>query len=309
MLTTMSRLLLAPAAVVLASVASAQQLPGRDLFEFPIADLAEGMALALFAGDGLRNPASIYVTPAERGRLSLSSLATGREQQVSAQTVALAYSTYGTTIGLSLARSSVSDIARTDTDPQTVGADVPYGLLVLSVAAARREGRTLTSGVALRYQSGELDTERRAELGLDAGVVLDSVAGRDISIAASSFLWRPGSGGGAGGRTGAAFSGALDARVLTLPRLHRTTVRAGYAWTTTPSVTNEHFGYVTVRAGAWDARVGGARVITRNDVTTRLRIALGARSGRYRVGVAREENPYGLSPSYVFMLVTHLAAS
>jgi hypothetical protein len=294
-------------AVVLASAsASAQQLPGRDLFDLPIAALAEGTALALFAGDGFRNPASLHVSSSERGRLSLSSLATGREQRVSAQTLALAYAVRGTTVGLSLARSSVDDIARTDTDPQTVGPDVPYGLVVLSVAAARREGNTLTSGIALRYHAGELDTERRNELGLDAGVILDSLAKRDITVAASSFLWRPG--GGTREGNGAAFSAALDAGALTLRRIGNTNVRVGYAWTGTLQMSNEHFGYVTLRTRVWDARVGAARVVTDNDATTRLRIALGARSARYRLGIAREDNPYGLAPSYVFMLVTHLAA-
>ncbi|HJU74369.1 MAG TPA: hypothetical protein VJ717_11535 [Gemmatimonadaceae bacterium] len=300
----MRRSVCALIAAGLASEVQAQQLPGRDLFEFPISALAEGTALALFAGDGLRNPASIYVSPSERGRLSLTSLATGREQRVSAQTLAVAYTTYGTTAGLSVARSSVGDIARTDTDPQTIGADVPYGLVVVSVAAARRE-RTLTSGIAVRYQSGELDTERRQELGLDAGVIVDSVAGRDVTVAASSFLWRP---GGAGGRSGAAFSGAIEAKALALGWWQGAHLRAGYAWTGVPQASNEHFGYVSLRTRVWDARVGGARVFTRNDATNRLRIALGARSGRYRLGVSREESPYGLSPAYVFMLVTHLAA-
>jgi hypothetical protein len=301
---------LAVLAVALASTnATAQQLPGRDLFDLPIAALAEGTALAVFAGDGIRNPASLFVSSAERGRLSLTSLATGREQRVSAQTLALAYPVRGTTLGLSLARSSVSDIARTSTDPQTVGPDVPYGLIVVSLAAARREGRTLTSGIALRYQTGELDTERRHEVGLDAGVIVDSVAGYDVTVAASSFLWRPGSVSGGGARSsGAAFSGAIEATAVKIRRVAAANIRAGYAWTGTPQISHEHFGYVTVRARVWDARAGAARVITRNDATTRLRIALGMRSGRYRVGVAREENPYGLSPAYVFMLVTHLAA-
>jgi hypothetical protein len=301
----MRRFALAIAAVLLASAASgAQQLPGRDLFDLPVAALAEGTALALFAGDGLRNPASLYVTPAERGRLSISSLSTGREQRVGAQTMALAYAVRGNTIGLSLARSTVSDIARTDTDPQTIGPDIPYGLLVVSIAAARREARTLTSGIALRYQRGELDTERRTELGLDAGLVMDSVARRDVTVAGSTFLWRPGARGG----SGAAFSAAVDARAFTLPQLANTNLRVGYAWTGTVAMSNEHFGYVTLRSRVWEARVGLARLVTENDATTRLRLGLGARSGRYRLGVAREENPYGLSPSYVFMLVTHLAA-
>ncbi len=301
----MKRFVMATLAVPLASASAwAQQLPGRDLFDLPIAALAEGTALALFAGDGLRNPASLYVSSAERGRLSLSSLATGREQRVSGQTVALAYATRGTTVGVSLARSSVSDIARTDTDPQTIGPDIPYGLMVVSVAAARREGKTLTSGIALRYQSGELDTERRQEFGLDAGVIVDSVAGRDVTVAASSFLWRP----GGAGRSGAAFSGAVEAGAAVVRRLGEASLRAGYAWTGTPQTSTEHFGYVVLRARVWDARVGAARVVTGNDATTRLRIALGARSGRYRLGVAREESPYGVSPAYVFMLVAHLAA-
>jgi hypothetical protein len=301
----MRRFVLASLTVALASApAHAQQLPGRDLFDLPVAALAEGTALALFAGDGLRNPASLHVSAGERGRLSLSSLATGREQRVSAQTVALAYVIRRNTVGVSVARSGVSDIARTDTDPQTVGPDVPYGLVVVSLAGARREGNTLTSGIALRYQAGELDSERRSELGLDAGVIVDSVSGRDVTLAASSFLWRPGARGG----SGAAFSGAVDAGAITLRRVGNTNVRVGYAWTGTMEMTNEHFGYVTLRTRVWDVRVGAARIETANDVTTRLRIALGARSGRYRLGVAREESPYGLSPSYVFMLVTHLAA-
>lgn len=305
----MRRFVLATLAVPLASAAGlGQQLPGRDLFDLPISALAEGTALALFAGDGLRNPASLYVSSAERGRLSLTSLATGREQRVSGQTLTVAYAVRGTTVGVSLARSSVSDIARTDTDPQTVGPDIPYGLVVVSVGAARREIKNLTSGIALRYQRGELDSERRQEFGLDAGVIVDSLAGRDVTLAASSFLWRPGAGIGNAGRSGASFSGAIEARALTLHWRPAISVRAGYAWTGTPRMSNEHFGYVTMRARVWDARVGAARVLTPNDATTRLRIALGARSGRYRLGVAREESPYGLSPAYVFMLVTHLAA-
>lgn len=303
----MRRLLLAWLTVALGSSASfAQQLPGRDLFDLPIAALAEGTALALFAGDGLRNPASVYVTSRERARMSLSSLSTGREQRVSAQTVALAYSIRGTTAALTVARSAVGDIGRTDTDPQTVGPDVRYGMVVVSALAAHREGRTLTSGIALRYQVGELDTERRQELGIDAGVILDSVAHRDISVAASSYLWRPGAAAQLG-RSGAAFSGGIDARAISFNRWGDATLRAGYTWTGTPQTSNEHFGYVGVRSRVWDARAGAARVITRTDATTRLRIALGARSGRYRIGVAREESPYGLSPSYVFMLVTHWA--
>lgn len=304
----MRRFLLAALAVPLASgVSRTQQLPGRDLFDLPISALAEGTALALFAGDGLRNPASVFVTPSERARLSLSSLSTGREQRVSAQTLALAYAIRGTTVGLTVARSAVGDIARTDTDPQTVGSDVPYGMVVVSALAAHREGRSLTSGFALRYQSGELDTERRRELGIDAGVILDSVARRDITLAASSFLWRPGV-GTAVGRSGAAFSGAIDARAFSFKRWGDAALRAGYAWTGTPQFSNEHFGYVTLRSRVWDARAGAARIVTRTDATTHLRVALGARSGRYRLGVAREESPYGLSPSYVFMLVTHWAA-
>jgi hypothetical protein len=301
----MWRLALLAVAVALASIAlPAQQLPGRDLFDLPIGALAEGTALSLFAGDGLRNPASLYVSAAEQGRLSLSSLATGREQQVSGQTIAAAYAVRGTTFGITLARSSVSDIARTDTDPQTIGPDVPYSLLVLSLAGARREARALTTGIALRYQTGELDTERRNEFGIDAGVILDSIAKRDITVAASSFLWRP----GARGESGAAFSAAADVRALTLTALGNTTMRLGYTWTGTMQSSNEHFGYATFRARVWEARIGAARVVTGTDATTRLRIALGARSGRYRLGVAREENPYGVAPSWVFMLVTHLAS-
>ncbi|MEP7344229.1 MAG: hypothetical protein ABI877_03130, partial [Gemmatimonadaceae bacterium] len=90
-------LLIAPA------TALGQQIPGRDLFDFPLGSVAEGAALALQTGDGLRNPAGILLPAGALGRVSISSLLTSSEQGVSAQSASAAMFWRETTFGLSVA--------------------------------------------------------------------------------------------------------------------------------------------------------------------------------------------------------------
>ena len=71
-----------------------------------------------------------------------------------------------------------------DTDPLSIGGDVAYNTLVLSVAAARRINRNLTLGVALRSRNGQLDDVNRTGISFDVGLQADHLTSRDIRIGA-----------------------------------------------------------------------------------------------------------------------------
>ena len=51
------------AALLLPSPSDAQQIPGRDLLQYPLGTLAEAPALATETGDGFQNPAAIRLPP------------------------------------------------------------------------------------------------------------------------------------------------------------------------------------------------------------------------------------------------------
>ncbi|HSA57983.1 MAG TPA: hypothetical protein VLE53_19880 [Gemmatimonadaceae bacterium] len=282
--------------------AGAQSIPGRDLLEFPLGSLAEGGALSLSSGDGFRNPAAAALPPGARARFTVSSLTTGSDQGVAGQIVALTQrGPRATALGITVARAVVTDIVRTETDPQAVGGAVPYGTLVVSAHAARRTAGPATAGVAVRYQRGELDLERRGGVGIDAGVVAENLLGIDGRLAAATFLWRPGT----RSREGAAFTGAFDARALGADTLRE--LRAAYSYSHAPGRSREHFVWLMGRLGPVEGRVGAARTFAASHRTTRARLAIGLHHARYLVAVAREESPFGLSPVYHFTLVTTFA--
>jgi hypothetical protein len=129
----------------------AQQIPGRDLLEFPIGSVSEGAALSLLTGDGLRNPAAILLPPRVTVRVGISTLLTDADQGVSAQVASVAAAVGPATLGLAVTRAGVSEIGRTEHDPQSIGDDVPYGALIVSALAARRQTKRLVTGLAVRY--------------------------------------------------------------------------------------------------------------------------------------------------------------
>jgi hypothetical protein len=289
--------------VVVPLAGRAQQIPGRDLLEFPLGSLAEGPALSVLTGDGFRNPASIMLAPKVRARFSISSLTTGDDQGVAGQIVSVAMAgPREVTGGFTVSRASVQGIVRTDTDPQSIGGDMPYSILVVSAVAARRPAPNLTTGIAVRYQSGELDTSHRSALGIDAGLVMQGLLHVDGRMGLTSFLWRPGVGSG----DGLALAGAFDGRVL--GRDSTAQLRAEYSYSDAPGLSREHFASTAGRLGRWDGRVGISRTQVAGRWTTRSRLAVGLHYGRYVVGVAREESPIGLPAVYHFTIVTTVSA-
>jgi hypothetical protein len=284
--------------VMISQVAGAQEIPGRDLLEFPLGSLAEGPALSLASGDGFRNPAAIALAKGMRARFTVSSLTTGSQQGVAGQILAVAVALpTDATAGLSIARATVDGIVRTETDPQSIGGDVPYGTIIVSAIAARRPAPNLVTGLAVRYQTGEIDQDRKTALGIDAGVVMTDLLHVDGRLGLTSFLWRPGVQSG----EGAAFAAAFDVRVAGHDSLAQ--ARAGYSYNDAPGLSREHFAFLGGRLGRWEARAGLARTEVTSHFTSRARFAVGFHYERYAVSIAREESPIGLAPVYHFTFV------
>ena len=91
------------------------------------------------------------------------------------------------TKGQSVAQSSVGDIQRTDTDPQSIGGEIPYRSMIVSgILAAERGAATL--GIALRRRTGTVDLTRGRVTSFDVGAILDRPAGLPIRAALSLLL-------------------------------------------------------------------------------------------------------------------------
>ena len=272
----------------------AQQVPGRDLFQFPLGTLAEAPALADAAGGGFWNPATIALHGQGRLLLSAAALNSSPDQSVSSQLGTLAYQLRGgITGGISVAQSSVSDLARTDTDPQSMGDAIPYRSTILSgVVAVERKSMTL--GLALRRRSGAVDQARGAATSIDLGGVVNRPGGLPIRLALSSFLLSPSRGVE---RTSAV--GAIEGYLPVARDL-----RAGLSYQQDRGSGNETFLYAARRARALDLRGGIARQRAFGASTTRLRLGVGLRYAGYLVGIAREDGTAGLGATYQFLLTT-----
>ena len=287
----------ATAAVLFARSGEAQRVPGRDLLHYPVGTLAEAPALALDTGDGFQNPAAIRLGDSTRFRATAVALNTGTDRGVSAQLAAVSVALpQRITVGLSAVRAAIDGIGRTIADPQLIGGDIPYSTFVLSLSGARESLDHVTSGVAVRYRTGQVDGVRRSTFGLDGGVLVDRVFGQDARIGVSSFLWGP----GAGDSKDASFSGAFDARVVGGDSTRQ--ARVGYSYTVADGASEGHYVFASGRYARWIARAGVARTSMFGANDTSLRLALGLRYARYTVGLSREESAGGFDPTYQFVL-------
>ncbi len=298
----MPRFLLTVLVVVgYASAGAAQQVPGRDLLQFPLGTIDRAAALPGGIGDGLGNPATIALDSAEWLRAGVAALRTPSDQGVSVQLAAVAIALPGRlTVGAAVVRASVSDLLRTETDPRTIGREIPYSTVVYSITVARRHTQHFTAGLAVRYRHGELDDERRGAFGLDGGLVAQHLAFRDASIGAATFLWRPANADEE--RTTVNVGG--DLRLLGRDAAHQ--LRAGYSLAATAWEDREDFVFVAGRHGAWEARAGMVRTTVFGGQQWRMRLGVRVHYAEYMAGVAREENGAGLSPIYQFTLSSTL---
>ena len=293
----MRRKVFAAAVGIMWSVpAAAQDVPGRDLLFFPLGTAAEAPPLAAQSSGGLWNPAMIELRPGARARIGVATIDSPADQGVTSRLIAFEMlAPRQLTVGISLARASVDDLVRTETDPQSLGT-IPYATTVASLAVARQTRRHVAAGLALRYRHGEMDGLRRSALGLDGGIVIDELTSQDIRVGVSSFLWRPGSGPG----EFASLLAAADVRVMGTE--DRKGTRIGYGISYTSGLATEQYGMASLRNGAMELRAGTSRTSIYDVATWRFRLGLGLYYARYGLGVAREDSGAGLGPTYQFTL-------
>ncbi len=282
------------AAAAALSPLQAQHVPARDLFHFPLGTLAEAPALATAAGGGFWNPASMGLRDANRALFSATALHTTLEQGVSAQLGTAAYRTQrGLTVGVSFAESHVTDVPRTDTDPQSLG-DIPFRSSIVSAVFAGDRGPA-TLGIALRHRTGTVDQLYGRATSIDVGAIVDRPANLPLRAALSSFLLSP--------SRSLERSSVIGAVEGYLPFPGRD-LRAGVSYQKDEDFGDERFVYASGRAGMIDLRGGLARQDAFGSTSTRLRLAVGLRYSRYLVGVSREDGTSGLGASYQFLLTT-----
>lgn len=266
---------------------------------FPIGYLDRPPALRSDLGSDLGNPANVSFTDSARARVGVAAIRTPSDQGVSGHLIAMSVALRRQlAAGLTVARVSVDDLFRTDTDPQTFGRTIPYGTNLYSATIARRNAGGLSAGLAARYRTGELDDEQSGSLGLDAGVLAEHIPIRDASAGLASFLWRP----GRGEDEPPTVNIAIDARAFGSDENRQ--VRAGVALSIIDRSRRERFVFGSARYGIWEGRAGIARADAFGVQQWRERLGFLLRYGRYVVGFAREENGAGLSPNYQFTLNT-----
>jgi hypothetical protein len=290
------KLLCGLAASLCASIASAQPVPARDLWEFPLGAVLEPAALAREPGAGLWNPAMTALLPDERWRFGVASLARlAADQSIDGQLLfAARRRNDGTTVGLSIARSSVGDITRTDADPQSIG-NVTYATLLLSASAARELLPHLTAGISARLREGRADQDRRHAIAADLGIVVHDLPWRSARFGLSSFLWRPGREIDdrpalvAAGDFRALGSGTRD-------------LRLGYSHNSVNRGTKEGGPFLGGRIDRLELRAALLRTTAAGRSVNRARSGIALHYARYVVGIAREEGASSLGPLYQFTL-------
>ena len=278
----------------------AQPVPGRDLLRFPLGTMDRAPALGSALGDGLGNPASVALLDSMTLHVGIAAVQTSSQQGVTLQLGAfVARLPEDFLVSASFARAAVSDLVRTETDPQSLGEDIPYATQLVSVGVAKRIGY-LSGGASLRYRRGELDMNTQGELGADFGVLASGLPLRDLSVGVASFLWRP-------GRSPDQFTAiniAGDVRLAGSSALRQ--LRAGYSSSAIVSGAREEFAFAHARYGIWEGRAGLARDIVHGTQPWRTRLGITVHVAPYAVGIAREENGAGLDAIYQFTLSARL---
>ena len=276
--------------------ASGQLVPGRDLLAFPIGLNAEAPALGSLAGLGLWNPASVLVPEGYRLRLAVGAMSAPVDVAVTAQ-YAMAATRWrdGITVGMSIVSASVQDLLRTDSDPESIGDEIPYSTTVVSALAARVVG-PMTIGTSLRLRSGRLDNEQRSAVSLDAGLITRGLGSRDVRLGVSTFLASPFS----HGNERASLLAAVDARLAGVDSLR--TARLGVSTTVSDGLSREEYAYVSGRFARLEGRVGAARTEAYGRANWRARLGVAFHHRGYAIAVAREESAGNLSATYQFSL-------
>ena len=291
----MSRFIFAAlGSLTIAGAAAAQQVPGRDLLEFPVGLLGEAAPLSRLMPGGLWNPATAALSPDRRAAVGFAGLISPQEQGVTLNFLGGAYRfRRDLTASLSFVSGSVNDILKTETDPTTLGGEIPYGTTLLSAGlAGTRHGVTL--GFATRYRIGNSDTENRGAFAFDGGLLVDGIGPVPLRVAASTFLFTPSS----RDREASYFAGA-DFPVYR----HDSTMvlRIGESISHTEERGRETYSFATARYHQIDLSGGVSRISEFGNATNRWRLGCGVHYASYTVAIGRDDGAAGLGGTYQFL--------
>lgn len=291
----MSRFIFAAFGLIcVAGVAAAQQVPGRDLLEFPVGLLAEAAPLSVQMPGGLWNPAAAALPIGTRAAIGFAALTSPQDLGVDLDQLAGAYRLrQNVTASLSLTMASVSDILRTATDPTSLGAEIPYRTTLYSAGLAMANGN-VSYGLATRYRSGTADRDHAGEFVMDAGVSIDRAVGTPIRLAASTFLFSFGQ--------GREPSYLIAADVPVIKRDSSRVLRVGQAFSYTENRGREEYTFATGRLGLLEMSGGLSRSFAFGNSNRRWRLGSGLRYSAYTLAFAREQGAAGLGASYQFLL-------
>ena len=279
----------------LACAAAAQQVPGRDLLEFPVGVLAEAPPLSSQMTGGLWNPATAALRNPRRAAFGFASLSSPQDLGVRVNLLAGAYNVRPNLTAIaSITSASVSDILRTETNPQSIGAEIDYGTTMFSAGLATAQ-KSFSFGVNARYRKGTSDDERNSAFYTDAGFVVNDIAGVPIRIAASTFLFAPWN-----ESHEATYFAAADAPVVR--RDSTLAVRVGGSVSNTESRGHENYVFATGSYRVIDLNAGVAHSYLFGNTTNRWRLGCGLRYASYTVAVGREDGAAGFGANYQFLL-------
>jgi hypothetical protein len=274
--------------------ATAQRVAGRDLLEFPLGILAEAPPLSDQMTGSLWNPASAMLRPATRASIGFAGLTTPQDVGVRLEMIAGSYRLKPNVTGsLSVAEASVSDILRTDTDPTTLGNEIPYGTTVVSATVATVY-KAATLGLSTRYRWGNADRDHSSAFAVDAGAVVDGIIRTPIRVAVSTFLLSP------SGTADASYLAAADLPVF--KRDSTIMVRGGFSVTRAEQRGGERYAFGTASYRQIDLSGGMATVHEFGNSSKRWRLGLGLHHAGYTVAIGREDGGAGFGGSYQFLL-------
>ncbi len=280
-----------------ARVATAQTVPARDLLNAPLGLIGAPAALADGVAAGVWNPATKALEGDDRYSAGVAALNAPVDVALTGQLLSVAFRVRSRgTIGASLARAGVADLVRTDTDPQSIGGDIPYGIWVTSLGYSYRVAPHLVVGAAARYLSGRVDGDQRARLGADAGVLVDGLGTVDGRLAASTFLQT------VDREEPTTLLLAGDARVY--QRDSSLMLRAGLGLVRTPRAVTEWYPHVSGSLGRVLVRGGPVLVDAFGTASWRSRLAITLEQDRFTIGVVQESNSSGLTPTYQIAVST-----
>jgi long-subunit fatty acid transport protein len=287
----MLRLALGAAMLITAAEAGAQRVPARDLLNFPLGLAGEPAAFGDGAARGLWNPATSLLRNGERASVALSALSAPIDVALSGQVVhgAFALRSIGT-LSVGVARAAIQELVHTETDPQSIGGDIPYSTWVVSFGFARRVTSHLDAGASVRWRQGHVFNDQSGVMATDVGLAAHGFSSRDIRIAASTYLWSPGD------DAGPTLSIASDGRIGGRDTLRQ--VRGGIALVTTRDGPTEQYPFIEARYEKVAVRGGPVHIEAYGNATWRLRMAVLLRHGGYTISIAREDNANGLAATY-----------